>query len=87
MTITATIKRRSPKVGVKLNSNTGSIQTTTPVTIQTNVAKNRIDTLADVNASNEANGATLVYDSTNDTYVVQQLNFSDLAGDLDGGTF
>jgi hypothetical protein len=40
----------------------------------------RLDSLVDVNASNETNNATLVYDFETDTYVVKQM-------DLDGGTF
>ena len=45
---------------------------------------NRLDHLTDVDASAEANGATLVYDSFTDKYVVKLLDFS---GDIDGGTF
>jgi len=41
---------------------------------------NRLDSLIDVNASNETDNATLVYNSNNDTYVVKQI-------DLDGGEF
>lgn len=86
MTITASLKRRSPTVGVRV-SNTGVIQTTTPVTIQTSTSVNRLDTLQDVNASNEVNGATLIYNSNTDTYEVRKLTTNDITVDLDGGTF
>jgi hypothetical protein len=49
-------------------------------TTLSSVITTRLDSLNDVNADNESNNATLVYDSTTDTYVVKQL-------DLDGGTF
>lgn len=85
--VTATVKRRSPTIGVKLN-NTGVIQATTPVTIQTNLsASNRLDGLADVVEQSPQNGDTLVYDSSTDRYVVTRLSFENVAGDLDGGTF
>lgn len=86
MSITASVKRRSPTVGVKLN-NAGTIQSTTPVTIQSSISSNRLDTLQDVNASGEIDGATLVYDQTTDKYVVKKLTFDDFGGGLDGGTF
>jgi len=90
MTITATIAKRKPTIGVKLNSNTGSIQSTTPVTIQTqnaSGASNRLDRLNDVNATTETHGATLVYNEANDTYEVKKLDLSNVTGDLDGGIF
>lgn len=40
----------------------------------------RLDKLNDVDATGEANNATLVYDDSTDKYVVKQI-------DLDGGTF
>ena len=88
--VTATIKRRSPTIGVKINNSTGVIQTTTPVTIQTNITaatNNRLDALADVVEQSPQNGDTLVYDSITDTYVVTRLNLQNVIGDLDGGTF
>jgi uncharacterized membrane protein len=47
----------------------------------------RLDQLFDVVATNETDKATLVYDAVTDKYVVQPLEFSDITGDLDGGTF
>ena len=86
--VTATVKKRSPTIGVILN-NTGTIQSTTPVTIQTNLSSsaNRLDALADVVEQSPQNGDTLVYDSSTDRYVVSRMNLENVAGDLDGGTF
>lgn len=44
--------------------------------------------LLDIEEASQANGATLVYDSTTDKYVVKQLTLGDLdVTSLDGGTF
>lgn len=44
--------------------------------------------LLDVNEASQSNGATLVYDSALDKYVVKQLTLGDLEiTSLDGGTF
>jgi hypothetical protein len=32
-------------------------------------------------------GATLIYNSSTDKYEIKPLNFNDLSGDIDGGTF
>jgi hypothetical protein len=59
------------------------------------ITTNRMDHLADVNASGEIKGATVVYDPDTDTYFVKKLNFADIDGDagdigiteIDGGNF
>lgn len=81
-------KKRS--VQISSNATAGIIDTTTPVVLKNNPvlgAATRLDRLSDVIANNEIDGATLVYNSTNDTYVVKKLDLSDVVGDLDGGTF
>lgn len=85
MTITAKVAKRAPTIGVSV-SNTGKIESTTPVTIQTNATKNRLDQLVDVVEQNPQEGQTLVYDAETDRYVVKYLTMDDL-GSLDGGTF
>jgi hypothetical protein len=53
----------------------------TPITLDTvqpGIA--RLDQLADVSEGTPANNYTLVYNSSTDTYIVQEMN-------LDGGTF
>lgn len=86
MTINAKVSRRAPTIGVSV-SNTGKIESTTPVTIQTNTTKTRLDQLTDVVEQNPQEGATLVYDSATDRYVVKTLSIDDISGSLDGGTF
>jgi hypothetical protein len=76
-------------IRANVNTNTGQIQTTTPVTLMTTAgqASNRLDALADVEEIAPANGSTLVYRSADDKYVVQQLTFDNVSGNLDGGSF
>lgn len=77
-------------VQLSTNATAGIIDTTTPVILKNNPvmgAASRLDRLTDVVANTEIDGATLVYNSLNDTYVVQKLDLSNVTGDLDGGTF
>lgn len=78
-------------IHVSANATAGIIDTTTPVVLKNNPSigggVSRLDRLSDVVANNEVNGATLVYDATNDTYIVKKLDLADVTGDLDGGTF
>ena len=68
-----TIDSSNPVVLKQANNLTATIQ--------------RLDHLQDVIANNEVQGATLVYDETNDQYVVKQLDLENVTGILDGGTF
>jgi hypothetical protein len=77
------IVARPRNIQVSSNATAGVLDSSTPVTIKNSVSTNgitRLDSLVDVNASNETDNATLVYDFETDTYVVKQM-------DLDGGTF
>lgn len=77
-------------VQLSTNATAGIIDTTTPVILKNNPvmgAASRLDRLTDVVANTEIDGATLVYNALNDTYVVQKLDLSNVTGDLDGGTF
>jgi hypothetical protein len=71
-------------IQVSANVSGTTLTTSRPVTLKNDTTLSsvitKLDSLNDVNADNESNNATLVYDSTTDTYVVKQL-------DLDGGTF
>jgi hypothetical protein len=82
---------RKRTVQISTNATAGIIDTTTPVVLKNNPSigggVSRLDKLTDVAANTEINGATLVYNSANDTYVVQKLDLSNVTGDLDGGTF
>jgi hypothetical protein len=79
------IVARPRNIKVSSNATAGVLDSSTPVTIK-NVSSaigngiTRLDSLVDVNASNETDNATLVYNFETDTYVVKQM-------DLDGGTF
>lgn len=82
---------RKRTIQISANATAGIIDTSTPVVLKNNPVTlggaTRLDKLTDVAANNEVNGATLVYNAANDTYVVQKLDISDVTGDLDGGTF
>jgi hypothetical protein len=53
----------------------------TPITLDTvQPGATRLDQLTDVSEGTPANNYTLVYNSSTDTYIVQEMN-------LDGGTF
>lgn len=86
-----TTVRLKPKndIRVKVESSAGLLKSNNPVTIKNSPvgATGRLDSLGDVVASGETNGATLVYDASTDRYVVQKLDLSNVSGDLDGGTF
>lgn len=78
-------------VRVAVNATAGAITSINPVTIKTisavNSGASRLDQLADVVANNEVDKSTLVYDAVTDKYVVKPLEFQDITGNLDGGTF
>lgn len=81
---------RKRTVQISTNATAGIIDTTTPVVVKNNPViggVSRLDRLTDVVANTEINGATLVYNAIDDTYVVQKLDLSNVTGDLDGGTF
>ena len=86
---------------IKLNANSSGIvvkpsfavisnppQTVVIKNQATTVSANRLDTLQDVvEEGTPPEGSTLVYNPTTDKYEVQQLNFTDVDGPLDGGSF
>jgi len=80
---------RNSTIRASVNTNSGQIQTNTPVTLITAAASasNRLDALSDVEEIAPANGSTLVYRSSDDKYVVQPLTFDNVSGNLDGGSF
>ena len=78
-------------IKVSVNATSGVITSTNPVTVRnisTVGSENvRLDQLSDVVPSGEIDKATLVYDAATDKYVVKLMEFNDISGDLDGGTF
>jgi hypothetical protein len=76
----------SSAIKATVNTSGGSIQSSSPVTLKTATA-GRLDTLVDVEEVSPADGHTLVYRSSDDKYVVQQLSLENVSGALDGGSF
>lgn len=72
-------------ITASVNTSGGQIQASAPVTLRS--TPNRLDTLDDVIEGTPADGSTLVYRASDDKYVVQQLNLSNIGGNLDGGDF
>lgn len=71
----------------KITNNNGRLSSAAPITLKNQIQDIRsIEDIADVAEVNVANGATLVYNSTNDKYEVRPLDIADL-GAIDGGTF
>jgi hypothetical protein len=90
MTTVNVVVGRKRDIQVSANATSGSISTNrNPVTLKNVSTMNigRLDSLNDVVATGEINGAVPVYDASSDKYVVQKLDLSNVSGDLDGGTF
>ncbi len=89
-TINVVVGRKRPVI-VTSNVTGGIIDTKTPVTLK-NVSAlvsgvNAFDELVDVNLAQRTDGSVPIYDQPTDTYVVKHIDFTDIDGDLDGGTF
>lgn len=72
-------------ITASVNTSGGQIQASAPVTLRS--APNRLDKLDDVIEGTPEDGSTLVYRASDDKYIVQQLNLSNIGGNLDGGDF
>ena len=75
---------------VKVNSNAGFIQSTTPITLKNQISEIRsIEDIYDVDSVDVTTGATLVYNQITDKYEVRKLDSTDITGTLniDGGDF
>ncbi|QMP83922.1 MAG: hypothetical protein [Caudoviricetes sp.] len=85
--------RNTNVIRVSVNSTAGVITSTNPVTVKNITTTGavplpgRLDQLTDVYAANEIDKATLVYDASTDRYIVKQIEFTEIDGPLDGGTF
>jgi len=78
-------------VVVSKKSNLGIINTDVPVTLK-NVPTlatgvNSFDQLNDVNLAQRTDGSVPIYDQPTNTYVVKHIDFTEIDGNLDGGTF
>ena len=72
--------------GSFINSINPIILKNTPVLVSESGATSVTD-LTDVTVSNEANGATLVWDTATNSFIVKPLDISEITGTLDGGEF
>jgi hypothetical protein len=73
---------------VKVNNIGGTLTSSSPITLKNQVVEiTSIENIADVDEINVTDGATLIYNSSTDKYEIKPLNFNDLSGDIDGGTF
>lgn len=72
-------------ITASVNTSGGQIQASAPVTLRS--TPNRLDKLDDVIEGTPQDGSTLVYRASDDKYIVQQLNLSNIGGNLDGGDF
>lgn len=86
-----TVSTKTINVIVSKNSSTGVITTQPPVTLKNiptiSSGIDTVDELVDVNISQRTGGATLVYNDLSNLYEVKSLEFVDIVGDLDGGSF
>lgn len=79
-------------VQVAADNTLGIIDTTNPVNLiktptVVSLGVQKIEELNDVTIQNKVQGATLVYDYSNNNYVATQLDMDYITGGLHGGTF
>ncbi len=75
---------------VTVKNRNSLLDNTQPVTIRTSTGvggTSRLDSLVDVVATEEEEGATPVYDPNTGKYIVRKLTPDDLDGSIDGGEF
>jgi hypothetical protein len=85
MAIAVKVQTGIPVITVK-QINTG-LQATNPVAISTTLNVNKLENLADVDASNKQDGDALIYHANTHNYVVEKVNLGNAVGNLDGGVF
>lgn len=79
-------------IKARIQSSTGSIQSTAPPTLTRvertlSTGTNRLDGLADVVATTEVDGGVPVYDAATDKYVIKRIDANVTITDIDGGFF
>mgnify|MGYP003332950436 FL=1 len=85
MAIAVKVQTGIPIITVK-QINTG-LQATNPVTVATSLSVNKLENLADVDASNKQDGDALIYHANTHNYVIEKVNLGNAVGNLDGGVF
>jgi hypothetical protein len=82
---------KQKQVKVSANNTAGIIQSFVPVTLKNfsslTSSITNLEDLKDVDASQKTDGSTVVYNVSDSKYHVQKLNFSEISGSVDGGTF
>lgn len=87
MSIQGQIRSTTTLLRAKVTNTDGRLSAAAPITLKNQIQEIRsIEDIGDVSEVNVANGATLIYNSSNDKYEVKPINISDL-GAIDGGTF
>jgi hypothetical protein len=85
------IVSKQRQVKVSANNTAGIIQSITPVTLKNfsslSSSITNLEDLKDVDASQKTDGSTIVYNVTDSKYHVQKLEFTQIDGPVDGGTF
>lgn len=84
------IVAKKRNISVNTNATAGVIDSRNPVTLRNTSAASgitRLDQLSDVDATTEINNGVLTYDSNTDKYIIRQISFEEVVGDLDGGDF
>ena len=86
MALKAKITQNSNMVA-RVTTSGDSLAASKPVTLKNQINEIRsIEDFGDVEEVNVVNGATLIYNATNDKYEVRPLEIEDL-GNIDGGSF
>ena len=91
--MTNVVVAKTKKIKVSSNATAGIINTSVPVVLKNNPTiisgggVSSVENLLDVNVVSKITGATLVYDAGTNTYLIEPLNFSDIVGNIDSGTF
>jgi len=79
-----------PTLDAQVNITGQTIVSNDPITLisDSGNSQNRLDGLVDVyEGGDPEDGSTLVYDKTNDKYIVRKLPVGDIDGNFDGGSF
>ena len=92
--MTNVVVAKTKTIKVSSNATAGIINTSVPVVLKNNPTiisggggVSSVENLLDVNVVSKITGATLVYDAGTNTYLIEPLNFSDIVGNIDSGTF
>lgn len=75
---------------VKVNNTGGVLTAQSPITLKNQISEiNSIEDIRDVSEIDVTDGATIVYNASNDKYEIKHIQIEQVEGNinLDGGTF